>query len=936
MSPSQEKTSRIALIDANAVIHRAYHALPPLTSPAGELTNAVYGFTLTLLNVMKELQPTHIAAAFDLAGPTFRDRLYEPYKSTREKAPQELYDQIPRVKELLQAFSVPILEQEEYEADDIIGSMAEALKKKMEVVIVTGDRDALQLIEDNRVTVFALSRGIKEAVRYNEARLLEEYQLTPAQFIDYKALAGDASDNIPGVPGIGEKTATALLTTYGDLDNIYETIAQGSGLKAQSTILKGRILENLVTYKDQAYLSRKLATIVRTLPLSFDRTRARVTSYDRGRVLSLFRELGFHSLVGRLPKVSVPETEQEKTAASQKQELPLPEAPLKVTKGSSRYETIDTAGKFQDFLSRLTKTQAFAFDTETASLDTLGKHLTGLSFSWEAGRAFYLPFGHVRGGNLSWGYLGRLKPIFEERAYKKIGHNQKFDGQVLASYGITARGLWFDTMIAAYLLAPGQRRTSLADLAFQELGQEKEPITDLIGKGANERSMAEVEIPRASAYASRDADLTWQLYEKLSKALERERLHNVFHDIEMPLVPVLITMERNGVALDTDFLSEMSVRLGRELTRLEEKIYKLAKGPFNVNSPRQLSQVLFERLGLPKGGIKRTTQGISTRAEMLAKLEGVHPIIEVLLSYRELSKLKSTYLDALPKLVRKDTGRIHTDYSQVTAATGRLASSEPNLQNIPVRTELGKEIRKAFVAPSGLRLLAADYSQIELRILASLSGDPAMEEEFRKGNDIHVATAARIFAVEPSAVDSRMRRVAKTINFGIIYGMSPYGLAEALDIPEAEAASFIGRYFNQYRVVKEYLENLIAIAKKQGYVETLFGRRRYLPELGSSNFAIRAQGERMTVNLPFQGTNADIMKKAMVAVDELLTSLGSPARMVLTVHDELILEIPEKEVAALAPRIKEVMERVVQLSVPLVVNLTVGKNWGKMFPYGKH
>lgn len=910
------KKERFVIIDGNALIHRAFHALPPLTTKKGEQVNAVYGFASILLKVMKDVKPDYIAASFDLRAPTFRHKEYKEYKAHRVKAPQELYDQIPRVKELVQAFNIPIFEQEGFEADDIIGTVAEKLNgRPIETIIVTGDMDTLQLVND-QTKVFTLKGGVNETTEYGPAEVKERYGLEPDQMIDYKALRGDPSDNIPGVPGIGEKTAVELLKEFGTVDALYAAIEKKS---AKLKKVKPRILELLITHKREAELSKKLATIVRTVPINFVLNAAKAHEYDREKVIRLFQELEFRSLLAKLPTMTL------FMHARLSPSMPAASPP----KEKADYTLVDTEKTFAFFLKKLLEQKKFAFDTETTGVDTIDAKLLGASFSWKNGEAWYVHLNQSKGR----AWLAKLKPILEDPKVEKCGHNIKFDYKMFRGEDIVVDGLAFDSMIASYLLSSGSRQHGLDALAFSEFGYEMMPITDLIGpKGKEQLSMTDVPIGKLSWYASEDADFTWRLGRKLEKDLVGHALKGVFEKIDMPLVTVLGDMELSGVKIDADFLQVMAKKAKADLARLEKKIYNTAGASFNINSPAQLKVVLFEKLKISSAGIGKTKTGLSTAAAELEKLRKGNPIIEHLLEYRELAKLLSTYLEALPSLIHKKTGRVHTDYNQTVAATGRLSSSNPNLQNIPTRTELGNEIRKAFIADRGYRLISADYSQIELRIAAALANDRTMIATFRRGEDIHTSTAAAINDVPIHQVTKEMRYAAKEVNFGVLYGMGVYGLASRTGISREEARAFIDKYFKVYHGVAEYIEQTKAIARKTGYVETLFGRRRYLPDLNSRNMQVRNAAERMAVNMPLQGTAADLMKLAMIAIHRGLPSVSPKSRMLLQVHDELVFEVPSADTNKVARFVKEMMETVEKFAVPIVVEVSAGENWGELEP----
>jgi DNA polymerase-1 len=901
------KKPLLVLFDGNALIHRAFHALPPLTvSKTGEMVSAVYGFALMLLKVINELKPTHYAIAFDMKAPTFRHKLFHEYKAHRPPTPDELVNQLGRVRELVEAFRIPIFELESYEADDVLGTLShQASNQDIDTVIVTGDADTMQLVSPRVKVLYPKpGRSFSDTMLYDEAAVSQKYSLKPEQITDFKALKGDPSDNIPGVRGIGEKTAVKLLQQFGSMEQIYDHIDEVTPAKLQTILRENEAI---------ARQSKELATIVTQTPITLNLDHCQVGQYDRRRVSELFRELEFASLLPKLPQI---ETEG------------IAEVEVKPPQGD--YHIVNTTPALDELLNRLSAVKSFAVDLETTSLDPMLAQLVGISLSPAPGEAYYIPVGHVGWGQIEQlpleQVIARLKPLLEDNTLAKLTHNGKYDTTVLAEYGIDVKNLTFDTMLAAYLL--GEKSLGLKTLAFSKLAIEMTPITDLIGSGAKQISMSQVEIARAADYACADADITGRLSEGLEPELHRHGLWQLFAEVELPLMPVLVHMERNGIALDSELLQQMSHRLGKQLLKLEAEVYNSVGHQFNINSPQQLSTVLFEELRLPP---QRKTKGsYSTGASVLEELRGTHPVIEFILDYRQLSKIRSTYIDALPSLINPKTRRVHTSFNQTRTATGRLSSSEPNLQNIPVRGELGKEVRQAFIAPPGSYLLAADYSQIDLRALAHLSQDKSLLDAFRGDEDIHTATAAQVFGVEPSAVTPDMRRVAKTVNFGVIYGMSDYGLEQATGLSREEAAQFIAAYFEKYPGVKKYLESTKEQARKLGYVQTILGRRRSIPEINSSNRQVREAAERMAINMPVQGTSADIIKVAMINLDREIDKRQLESKMLLQVHDELIFEVPETELEEMRQLVPEIMSTALKLSVPLKVDIKVGKNWGEM------
>ena len=898
----------LVLFDGNALIHRAFHALPPLTvSKTGEMVSAVYGFALMLLKVINELKPTHYAIAFDKAAPTFRHQLFDQYKAQRPKTPEELLGQLGRVRQLVEAFHIPIFELEGYEADDVLGTLSQqASNQNTDTIIVTGDADTMQLVSPQVKVLYPRPRGsFSDTILYDEAAVSQKYGVKPEQIADFKGLVGDPSDNIPGVHGVGEKTAVKLIQQFGSVEQIYAHIDEVTPARLQ-TILR----ENEAVARQ----SKELATIVTQTPVTLNLADCQISQYDRHQVTELFRELEFVSLLPKLPQI-----ETERLAAKVEAKPP-----------QGDYRIVNTTPALDELPNRLSVAKSFALDLETTSLDPMSAQLVGVSLSPAPAEAYYIPVGHVGLEELQQlpleQVIARLKPLLEDNTSAKLTHNGKYDMAVLAEYGINVKNVTFDTMLAAYLL--GEKSLGLKTLAFSKLAIEMTPITDLIGSGAKQISMSQVEIARAADYACADADMTFRLAKMLEPELHQQGLWQLFSEVELPLMPVLVRMERNGVALDTELLRQMSHRLGEQLLKLEAEIYNSVGHQFNINSPQQLSAVLFDELRLAPA--RKTKGGYSTGASVLEELRGCHPVIEFILDYRQLSKIKSTYIDALPSLINPKTKRVHTSFNQTRTATGRLSSSEPNLQNIPVRGELGKEVRQAFIAPPGSYLLAADYSQIDLRVLAHLSQDKSLLDAFRRDEDIHSATAAQVFGVKPSAVTPDMRRVAKTVNFGVIYGMSDYGLEQATGLSREEAAHFITAYFEKYPGVKQYLEATKEKARKEGYVQTLLGRRRSIPEINSQNRQVREAAERMAINMPVQGTSADIIKVAMINLDREMEKRQLKSKMLLQVHDELIFEVPEAELKEMRQLASEIMSTALTLSVPLKVDIKTGTNWGEM------
>ena len=915
----------LILIDGYSLAYRAYHALPTdLSTSKGELTNAVYGFASMLLNVLRDYKPNYMAVAFDV-GPSFRHQEFAAYKAQRAATPDELTSQLNRIEELVEAFRIPVYAAEGYEADDVLGTLArQAAERGLDTLIVTGDRDALQLVGPH-VRVLTSGRRFSDVILYDEKAVRERFGLAPSQLVDFKALVGDKSDNIPGVPGIGEKTATRLLQQFGSLEGIYEHLEE---------VEPPKVREALSAFREAVFQYRHLVTIVQDAPVTLDLERCRTGQYDVERVKALFRDLEFRTLLDRLP---APPKEAAGPAQLRLFPQPAPEPqPARVEGAGLAYETVTQPEALRRLAERL-RGGPFAFDTETDSTDPLRARLVGLSLAVAPGQAWYLPVGHTEGPNLPLEAVREhLGPVLGDPQVPKYAHHAKYDMEVLARHGLPVRGLAFDTMLAEWLCNPSSQNLGLKNLAWVRLGEEMTTITQLLGKGKEQTTMDRVPVAEAAPYACADADMTFRLVPLLEKELEEKELTALYRDVELPLVDVLMAMECNGILLDVPYLRQMAEELAERLRDLEARIYELVGYAFNVNSPAQLGEALFERLHLPRQGLRKTQAGhYSTSAEVLEKLRGLHPAVDLILEHRQIAKIKSTYVDALPELVNPETGRLHTSYNQTGTVTGRLSSSEPNLQNIPIRTELGRRVRRAFRAEEGWLFLSADYSQVELRIVAHVSQDPAMLQAFARGEDIHASTAAAIYGVPLQAVTPEMRRVAKTVNFAITYGATGFGVAQQSDLTPEEGAKLVEAYYRTYPKVRDYVERTKKMAREQGYVQTLLGRRRYFPEFQATERVHRNRlnaAYRMAINAPIQGTAADIIKLAMIRLHRALREQGLRTRMTLQVHDELVFEVPKDELARVAPLVREIMEGAFPLDAPLKVDMKVGANWEEMDP----
>jgi len=970
-SATPKTSGTLVLVDGHALFHRAFHAFPEeMSTVSGEPTNAVFGFTRMLLDILRVIKPDYIIVTFDRPTPTFRHQAYKPYKAHRPVLPDGLRAQMPRVREVVEALNIPVYELDGFEADDLLGTLSlQAESKQIPTVIATGDMDTLQLVDDWVKVTFARSPRRGEFDYFDIDAVRERYGFDPIRLVDYKALVGDTSDNIPGVPGVGDKTAKRLIEQYGTLEQILEHLEE----------LPPRTRKSLEEHREQAMHSKYLATIVRDAPVTLHLENARAFAYDPDRVLTLFRELEFHSLVSRLPRREdagmesappAPESVSKSTEARAEEhdgaadgtgmQLSLfdeselqaiteqggiapvrPEARTRIspaTPQTTNTMIIDTPERLDVLVSSLASARLVAFDLETDSIDEMVAHIVGVSLSAGAGEAYYIPVGHIptltdpEERQLPLGLvLARLRPVLASPQPVKAGHNAKYDMMVLARHGLWVEGLGFDSMVAAYLMNPGRRNLGLKEQAFENLGVVMMPITDLIGTGRQQITMAQVPIRAAADYAGADADMTLRLVRFFEPLLRERHLEALMRDIEVPLIPVLARMELAGIRIDTDFLHRMGRELDEQLHALEADIYSAVGHQFNINSTKQLGEVLFAELKLPKA--RRTKTGYSVDAEVLEGLRGMHAAVDTLLEYRQLSKLKSTYVDGLLQLVNKTDQRVHTSFNQTIASTGRLSSSNPNLQNIPVRTEVGKRIRRAFLADEGSQLLTADYSQIELRILAHITHEPALVAAFERDEDIHAATAAQLFKIELGEVSPDQRRLAKTVNFAVLYGQSAFGLARVTGMSNGEAVEFIRNYEATFPKVREYVEATLHQARTQGFVQTLLGRRRYFADFAALPAVQRQAAEREAINMPIQGTNADMIKIAMVRLDQHLRDRGLGARLILQVHDELVLEVPDNELAQVSGMVRDDMVNAMHLSVPVKVEMKTGRNWYEVQPF---
>ena len=922
------------LIDGHALAYRMYFALTAGGSSQrwqnskGEPTAGIYGFARELIRVLEQGKPEYLAVAFDV-GKTFRDDIFPAYKATREKMPDDLRSQIERIREMVDLFNIPRLEMDGYEADDVLGTVARlAAEQGLGVKIITGDRDLLQLVNERTAVYLAGD----DQTYITDADVVKKLGVRPNQVVDYKAIVGDTSDNIPGVKGVGEKTAISLLEKFKTLDNIYANLGQ----------VEKRWQGKLEAGREMAYMSRDLARIETNLTMKFDLEHAKVAPFDGEKLEAFFREMEFRTLVSKVPAISgsVPVSTESapKTARTKSGQMTMfvnqPQVVSVPQEANIEVIIVDTDTKLKDLAKELSKARVISFDTETTDTDEMKADLVGISLAVKDGQGWYIPIAHSAGSNLPLeAVIEALTPSMTDPNIGKLAHNAKYDYIMLARHGLVVSPLTFDTMLAEFIVDPSSRDMGLKNLAAAKLGEEMTHIEELIGKGKKQISMADVAIETVANYAAADAETTLRLMPIMEQELERVDGRKILDEIDMPLSAVLAEMEMTGAKIDTTFFGEMSKDLASRLAEIEKEIYGYVGKTFNINSPQQLSDVLFNHLHLepPDKGRKTTSGFYSTSADVLEALRGKHPVLDFVLEHRELSKLKSTYVDALPAAINPNTGRVHTSYSQIGAVTGRLSSNNPNLQNIPIRTETGRKVRNGFIADEGNVLLSVDYSQIELRIVAHMAQDEAMLAAFHAGEDIHATTAAAIYDIELDKVAKDMRRHAKAINFGLIYGMSAFGLTRTTELTLAEAEDFVKAYFRKFPGVKNYLDGIRRQAAEIGYVETLLGRRRYFPALqGRSNVQMKNREEREAINAPIQGTAADIMKIAMLKIAPALRAAGLSAKMLLQVHDELVLECPEKEMQKTAQVVRETMANAYPMSIPLETEARAGANWGEM------
>lgn len=928
--------NKLFLIDAFAIIFRSYFGFGnnQRYNSKGLNTSVTLGFCNTLLEVLNKQRPSHIAVVFDAPGKTFRNDMYPEYKAHRNETPEDIKSSIPYVKKLIEGFNIPIIEKQGYEADDVIGTIAKlAEKEEFETFMMTPDKDFAQLVSDN-IFMYRPGRSGKPAEVWGIPEVQQKFEVeTPDQVIDILGMWGDSADNIPGIPGIGEKTSKKLVKAYGSLE----------GLLRNTEELKGKQKENVINFSEQGLLSKELATIIVDVPVEIDFDEMLIDNWNESALLELFSEMEFRTLAKRVLGADISNTAQISVASKIKStrsngqldlfstpeneidiEENLPDGEIKTIEDIEHdYHLVESDVEVKKLIELLEQTKSFCFDTETTSLDTLSAQVVGIAFSWQEHTGYYVS---IKEGDEQ-RVIDMFKPIFGNENIGKVAQNIKYDINVLVKYGVKIKGRLFDTMLAHYLLQPDMKH-NMDFLSETYLNYRPISIETLIGKkGKNQKTMREAEKSEVVKYAAEDADITWQLMKVFNPLLDQKEVRTLFEDIEMPLVSVLSTMENNGISLNSKTLNEYSVELESEIEKLEKSVIEQAGEEFNVSSPKQLGVVLFEKMEIDEKAKKTKSGQYSTSEETLQKLSGKHPIIKDILEHRQLKKLKSTYVDALPELVNRGTNKIHTTYSQAVASTGRLASNNPNLQNIPIKTEKGRKVRDAFIPSAGNELYAADYSQVELRLMAEMSGDKNMVEAFQKGQDIHTATAAKVFGVSMEDVDREMRNKAKMVNFGIIYGISAFGLSQRLNIKRKEAKELIDGYFSTYPGIKQFMDTAVDRAKEIGYVQTILKRKRFLKDINSKNAVVRGYAERNAINAPIQGSAADIIKVAMINIHKKMAAKRLKSKMILQVHDELVFDVVPEEKDVVAKLAKYEMENAVKTAVPLEVEGAFGSTW---------
>lgn len=926
------KTERVYLIDAMALAYRAYFAFirQPLRNSKGENTSAIYGFVTFLNRILSQEYPDHIAVVFDTGKPTFRHKTYKEYKATRQKMPEDMITQIPVLKDVVRAYNIPVVEVDGFEADDVIGTLAKQAEGEDAVTfLVTPDKDFMQLVSE-KTKIYKPGKQGTEVEIVDIEGVKQKFGVLPDKVIDVLGLIGDASDNIPGVPGVGEKTAIPLIQKYGSIEGLYRHLDE---------IPQKGLRTKLETNKDLAFLSRELVTINTHVPLPINFHSLKAEHRNTAKLIELFEALGFRSLLNKFKD----DNHDVVGKTDDGIEFNPPEPLSDITKDRHIYTLITTEREFISLCDRLKSASEFVFDTETTSTDALNAELVGISFSFKPHEAFYVAISDSdiqdRGNLFETGkeqsgksiglplelVCKKLKPIFEDPGIKKIGHNIKYDMLVLSQYDIHVDGSLFDSMIAHYIIRADSQH-NMDDVAAEHLEYKTVSYSDLVGSGKEQKHIRAVPLKNLSDYSCEDSDVTFRLYETFRGKLNELKMTKLCEEVEFPLISVLERMEQTGITIDTEYLAVMSKEMERQLENLTQEIHRIAGTTFNINSTQQLAEILFSKLKLKS--VRKTKTGYSTDVAVLEALKGEHPIIELLLEYRQSTKLKSTYIDALPKLINPRTKRVHTSFNQTVTTTGRLSSSDPNLQNIPIRTEIGRLIRKAFT-PGYLDslILSADYSQIELRVMAHISNDEGLKEAFNNREDIHATAAGKVFGVAPSEITRDMRRKAKEINFGIMYGIGPYGLANRLEISQSEAKEIISRYFIRFPKVQQYINDTIVTVRKEGYVSTLLGRRRYISDIQSKNQTVRQNAERQAINMPIQGTAADMIKLAMIHIDTEMKNLRLVSSMLLQVHDELVFEVRKEEESLMKKLVEEKMQHALTLSVPIEVEIGIGNNW---------